>query len=300
MAAPLFRLQARSLFLTYPQVPDTWTSEKVLDTARLVLQGKGYEIVKWCVARELHKDGGIHFHAYFDMDKRVRLRGAHCLDLEIGGTKQHGNYKAANKGTVKYIQKFGDYITNIGEVEDYLALARRGDAVAATDLYLDTHARDAMITGRARVLQNAMQLGPPRVQGQKMGPFGHSLWLAVNGWDRALQALLLWGPTGSMKTSFAKHLLPGALFVREVNQLKELTPEHVGIIFDDMAFEGEKRETVLHLLDLENDSHIRVLYQSTRIPAGTPRIFTSNKPALYTFGRWDDALARRTYIANIS
>lgn len=48
------------------------------------------------------------------------------------------------------------------------------------------------------------------------------------------------------------------------------------IIFDDMCFTHWPRESVIHLLDIEEETQINVKHGMVVIPAGTIRIITTN------------------------
>ncbi|MGI4851894.1 MAG: hypothetical protein ACRYGR_08130, partial [Janthinobacterium lividum] len=54
-----FRLSTSRVLLTYSQVPEGWSVEAVRDALELL--GATYRIGK-----ELHQDGGVHYHCYVD------------------------------------------------------------------------------------------------------------------------------------------------------------------------------------------------------------------------------------------
>lgn len=91
------------------------------------------------------------------------------------------------------------------------------------------------------------------------------------------KSLVLWGPPGTGKSSFACSLLPGALFVSHIDQLTDFQPElHTGIIFDDVSFTHFPIGSQIHLVDMAFDRAIHVRYQVATIPKGTKKIFTTN------------------------
>lgn len=96
-----FRLNARCLYLTYPQVGDVTT-----DNLEDVLKAKGAK--KYIIGVENHQDGGTHFHVLVDMERTIDWTGASCLDI---GTL-HGNYQAARKpmDVLVYVTKDGNTI----------------------------------------------------------------------------------------------------------------------------------------------------------------------------------------------
>lgn len=61
-----------------------------------------------------------------------------------------------------------------------------------------------------------------------------------------------------------------------MDDLKQLTPTHDGIVFDDMSFNHWPAEACIHLVDLAYNRSINVRYGTVMIPAELPRIFTTN------------------------
>lgn len=88
--------------------------------------------------------------------------------------------------------------------------------------------------------------------------------------------------------------------MRHVDDLKQFDKEcHDGIVFDDMSFENWPAGSVIHLVDLEHDAPIHCRYNNVVIPAGTPRMFTSNKPEIFwgegIMEEQRDAIERRLF-----
>lgn len=121
-------------------------------------------------------------------------------------------------------------------------------------------------------------------------------------WDRS-KALILHGRSFLGKSSLARSLMPTALFIRNIEDLKKFkVGVHQGIIFDDMNFMGEPgtakgrwpRESQIHLVDYDYDSSIHGRYYNTTIPAGTPKIFTTNLSPREILAVTEQAIERRT------
>lgn len=86
------------------------------------------------------------------------------------------------------------------------------------------------------------------------------------------------GPTNCGKTTYAKQLLPRALFCTHMDDLAKYDPENYdGIIYDEASFIHLPREAQIHLCDQAEDRSLHVRYLCARIPKHTKKIFTSNK-----------------------
>lgn len=86
------------------------------------------------------------------------------------------------------------------------------------------------------------------------------------------------GPTYCGKTTYAKQLLPRALFATHMDDLARYDPENYdGIIYDEACFLHLPREAQIHLCDQDEDRSLHVRYMCARIPKHTKKIFTTNK-----------------------
>lgn len=99
-----FRLRCKRILLTYSQVgPDFDTQSAVRLFGRLGARG--------VLAREQHRDGGIHYHAFILFDTTHHTRNA--AEFDVGGA--HPNIKAIRwtpQRAYDYVRKDGDIIWN--------------------------------------------------------------------------------------------------------------------------------------------------------------------------------------------
>ena len=84
-----FRLQAKRLFLTYPQCPAP--KEILLQKLQEKLGQLGIE--KYVIGQEEHKDGNLHLHAIVSMKKKCNIVSPRALDIEFDGVQYHGKYE---------------------------------------------------------------------------------------------------------------------------------------------------------------------------------------------------------------
>ncbi len=126
----------------------------------------------------------------------------------------------------------------------------------------------------------------------RMGPFRWRIPIPEE------KSLWLWGAAGLGKTCYAQYLLPRAMFVSHVDQLRGYNPnDYDGIIFDDMSFAHYPRESQIHIVDREQLRSIHVRYGCANIPAGVKKIFLSNHPDIFTLP--DEAIERRLVIEHL-
>lgn len=106
---------------------------------------------------------------------------------------------------------------------------------------------------------------------------------------------IMYGRSNIGKTCFAKAHFKSPLLVRGIDQLADLDypKTHDGIVFDDCRAHKWTRERQIHITDMEDDSGIRILYMCKVIPAGCPRIFTTNMDGNKYFGEDTDAAVMR-------
>ncbi len=108
-----FRIQAKSLFLTYPKCP--------IGVREALLMITSKKLCTVCiVGQEEHQDGSSHLHVYLAYGSKIDITTMSYFDLSQGGVTYHGNYQATRSvsRTVKYVTKGGMYsLHGISEAE---------------------------------------------------------------------------------------------------------------------------------------------------------------------------------------
>lgn len=272
-AARGFRLSTRALFLTYAHTGET-TPQQLLDWLTPVVAP--YTIDSYSIGREKYKEGeGYHIHAYIKLDRKCNIRSPTKLDIPQLPTP-HGNYQPGKSKHIKYSQKDGDFITNLGEVGSYIGKARAGDYDGALKDFTDAHAMQYVLN-KSKVESNLRALGAPSRKTLPLyGPWSEALSRGTADWDRTSKALVLLGPSGLGKTQWALAQFESPLLISHSDGLKALRPDHDAIIFDDMSFSHWPRTSAIHLTDLECDRQLNVKFGCVTVPARLPRIITSN------------------------
>lgn len=295
-----FRLQGKRLFLTYAQC--TGHSKEEL---KKFLDGKLDYMTSHIVAKELHEDGNEHFHVYWEGSKRYNIRRADYLDWNIGGETYHPKMEKVKSATKvqRYCTKEDDYITNMEFNVDQRAneLAKEGKINEALKYVIEhrpgaTNQLERLKAGYNIIanLHKTTTLQYTKEQFHEMN---------LENWNRQRKSLVIMGKPGWGKTQWAiTCLFKNPLIVRHMDKLKQFDPfSNDGIIFDDMNFSHYPRSARIHLLDVEVDTDINVKCSMVTIPAGTPRVFTTNETLRGVFYneendtfRWPDfAITRR-------
>lgn len=238
-------------------------------------------VIDYIVCEEEHKDGSPHLHGYFLTDKKFDIINPHRLDLvDQDGKTYHGNYQTVRSAVLckKYCKKGKRYITNMkfSLMAEAIALAQEGKGKEAFNKVVEARPDMILVSG-GRVKANISMLAEDNGgQGQKFGMDDFvNIPTKLALWQPERHALWLSGPTGTGKTELAKAHFQDPLLIRHVGQLKSIAG-HDGLVFDDFNPSHWPRECVIHLTDLSCPSGINVKFSHVVIPAGMPRIFTSN------------------------
>lgn len=176
-----------------------------------------------------------------------------------------------------YSQKEGDFLefgvlTKQGKRTDILKIQEMIDA-GHTDREIAIRYFSTWTRMRGAVKEYRALISPRRTN------VPYSLTSFPEAWPQELPetVTIFWGESGVGKTCFAKALLPNALMVSHIDDLRLFQKdEHDGIIFDDMDFGHIPRTAQIHLVDSDDDRSIHCRYDCAVIPAGTKKIFTTN------------------------
>jgi len=297
-----FSIDATKLCLTWPRWDTNTTTQLLLQNLLSLL--RAYAPLYLCVAKERHKDDGIHYHAAVHLGRR--FRSSHSRDFDIDG--HHANIQSARNFShwVTYCKKGGDFQEHgtftckeakvrITEEEvkanalqmnkvDFLIYASINKITYAKDIWDAIH-KDESITIKDGIISGT--LSP-----------NFSNMVKNITWDKN-KCLVIVGESGIGKTTWAKTVAPKpCLFVSHIDDLKKFqNGYHNSIIFDDVTFTHYPVTAQIHLVDMENPRSIHVRYGTAKIGAGIQRIFTCNTDPI---DRNHDAIRRRVQYLDCS
>lgn len=123
-------------------------------------------------------------------------------------------------------------------------------------------------------------------QESRFKPENFNIPKSVTKWTNSIykyRTLFLEGDSGLGKTQMMLALYPRALKINDLDDAKDLRPEHTAIIYDDCNWQDSTRPHVLSFIDSECISKPKCRYHNAKIPANFPRIIISNEPDFITF-----------------
>lgn len=286
----VFRIAARSFFLTYPQCG--LLKEEVLKQLKAKFDA---DIDEYIIATEKHEDGHLHLHVFLRFERKVNVTNKNKLDLveaQPGGGPAkwyHGNYQAARsaKAVREYAQKDGDYISGGIKVDkdlDDWTIARTqamdGDPKGAFAYLGETHARDTLMRGK-EIRYNLLALSPPAVYVQ---PEWVKQWEPPPSLTTALDLLgrrtvVISGPAGIGKTLYARSLSGDQPhhFVTSLDSLRSLSlSSGEYILFDDLTYSHLPWPEVIKIVDCEQPRSVHCRYSNAEVPASMKKIMLTN------------------------
>lgn len=288
MALPNFRFQYQAAHLTYK---NHLPLEELLEH----IKSKLGDLIWYSLVHEHgHNDGEIdyeHTHVAFRAKKKPNIRDARTLDFN--GVHPHikglsGKIQEAN--TWKYHEK--EPISTLRSALGPGGIGGRGNEALiknATSLY---EACEALGIGIKNVADVAAIRSDKSKRTQYVHKYEDAEWSLPIRED--FKCLFLYGPTGTGKTQWALHHFRNPFLCSHIDDLRDFNADrNDGIVFDDMSFRHMPREGVIHLLDWDEDRSIHCRFYCAQIPAGTKKIFTSNKTFHETFPDDDHGAIRR-------
>lgn len=284
-----FRVQGKYFFNTYPQCN---LSKEAIKNFYLELLPN---IEKLIVAEELHQDGNTHIHVLFQHKTRLNIRNERYFDID----DYHPNITSVRNlaACTNYIKKDNNYLEySIPTIDN--SLYTWDNSMTEAEFYakgLEEKIPFQYVDHAFKLLSKpslTLTETPPKT-------VSDPLMLATLRdfqWDwTQTRNLVISGASGIGKTTWVKANAPKpALWITHMDCLNTYREGyHKSLIFDDMSFQHLPREAQIHLVDSYDTRTIHVRYRTVTIPAGIPRVFTTNLRSPFSE---DDAISRRIKI----
>ncbi|AUM61789.1 Rep [uncultured virus] len=292
-----FRISNVAVLLTYSQIGET-TKEDILYTLEERLPKFQY-----CIGEEQHQDGGRHIHCVLRFERKFDSKDSTIFDVSTFDTWHHPNIKKIQRGQAN-LQRSIDYVskedpTPLSSFPNTLTWSEITQNSATPDEFLENIKKNYpkdYCTNLQRYEYAASKLFPQTSPNDiPVGYQNDYEYPTLNIQTDFSKSTVIIGTPGCGKTSWAKDNAPKpALFIRHLDSLALIRPEHRSIIFDDLDFRHLPVSTQKYLVDYENLSEIHVRYKVAKIKPGIPRIFTANEyPFIDDTSIHADAINRR-------
>ena len=108
------------------------------------------------------------------------------------------------------------------------------------------------------------------------------------------KSLVLKGPPALGKTNWAISRFNHPLLITDIDDLRDITKETDGLVFDEMIFTKYDKEKQVYLTDMAFSRTIRTRHSNATIPKLMPRIFLCNEDE-YVFGIEPHEAVKRRY-----
>lgn len=228
-----------------------------------------------------------HTHALVWYEQRIRTRDCRSFDhLEI-----HPNIKIVS--TIKHWDNTWNYHEKEGG-ELFRSEPRSGNAEILQSYIEAPTLQDALILAdiMPKSILDMIALRREKRPRESETIFDPDSWEIAP--ERNFKCFFLHGDSNTGKTQWAKAHFEHPLVCSDTDDLKNfIEGYHDGIVFDDMSFSHWPRESIIHLLDWDEDRSIRCRNTNALIPRHTYKIFTSNKMEADVFGPLEEAKCRR-------
>lgn len=267
----------------------------------LVLEANESDVAYLCFGEEVGASGTPHFQGFLQLKKRLSLSTVKAMlpgnpHLEVArGTFQQNRTYCSKDG--QFLEMGEEIPTRQGQRTDLSEIqALLRDGVSLREIAHSHFASWVRYRASLTVYAAMVQIQPstPRFA---LDSFPENWQRMILNWEKTQ---ILWGESGIGKTELALALLPGALVVSHMDELRKFdTSVHSGIIFDDVDLKHFPRTSQIHICDQTIGRAIHIRYDVAFIPENTKKIFTTNEAGGNCVQLSDSAIKRRCEVHHL-
>lgn len=230
-----FRLNAKNIFLTYSQAT-TISKDDIFNHIQSVLSDR----LSWCViGHEHHQDGNSHFHAIIGLSSKYNCRNERLFD--VAGFHPKIEPSRDVFASIRYVSKEDTNVLRYGTIPSpkrkWAEVLEADDRESAITTIKAVSARDWIIN-HERIEYFLDKRFKPTVPEYVNTYEFNNLPNVIHQWleqrlntDRP-KSLILWGPSRTRKTSWARSVGPHMYF-NGMFDLSNWNPDAQYAVFDD-------------------------------------------------------------------
>lgn len=285
----------------------TWTLNNPTREEEVKLSEIGEEQARYIIyGREVAPSTNtVHLQGYVEFTTLKSLTQLKCLVGERIHAEKSNGTGVQNR---EYCMKDGDFQergsvpvapgarTDLEEIRELIRSGATDGEIAETHFKQWVRYRTSFQAYRMLLRSEGMK-AKPSFELSSFPWTATSLLAILNG---STKSLIMWGEAGIGKTQFAMALLPDALVVTHMDDLRSFdSNSHNGIIFDDMDFKHMPRSSQIHIVDREIGRSIHCRYECAWIPPEVKKIFTTNEESGEVVDLSDAAIRRRVSVERL-
>jgi len=264
-----FRVHRQAVGLTY-SCPVNAEDNPIVSHQEILDFAESIGTCLYKIAREYQQDGKVHWHAYLKFDHI--LDTTNCRFFDLLGVHPNLIKGTPGPGWIKYLDKYGDVISNLA-TDPYTEALACSTPEQGLDILWAKKPSDMMRFGASieANLRKRMRVAiAPRIW---YGPYAKLFYM---NYDPCVHSLLIVGPPGIGKTQFARYLLGDYDYVKDsIEGLRNCTFTKP-ILFDDVDVSDMSDSVSKALTDVLDGGAVKMRYNDVIIPPGIPRIFCHN------------------------
>ncbi len=269
-----FRAQRKKQFLTY-SCPKALEENPITthEALRDFLLSKG-ETDRFSIGKELHQDGGVHWHAYFEQE----VDTVDCRYFDFLGV--HPNWKTGVYARhVKYTQKFGEFIQEgcEGKVDHFAEAFKKRKSGEAIEYLYEHEPKHMAINGHNIERNVRRRLDAAKFEYRPY--YGPYQFQAPADWDCDTQTLLITGEVGIGKTQWARYYAEhhgGYFYCKDSLECMKHYKGESWIIYDDIKVGKYNFDCWAGVFDVADGGSISQRYADIQIKPGVKKIWLQN------------------------